>query len=107
MADVNAKLQERLSRRPEGWEDMVLAALAGDPVFYGVMASITICMLAFVGLLAAKVLLDQLEEDEATERQRTAPSSASSARKGGGDRSDESDDNSEGDGDEVESKKQQ
>ncbi|TYZ64309.1 hypothetical protein PybrP1_002274 [[Pythium] brassicae (nom. inval.)] len=94
----------------DGWEDMVMAALAGDPVFYGVMASITVCMLAFVGLLAAKLMLDQLEEDEAAARR--ARASPSSARKGEGDNDGDNDgganDGGANDGDsEPEDKKQQ
>lgn len=102
---ANAKFQERLSR-PEGWEGIIMAALAGDPVFYGVIGSITFCMLAFIGLFAAKLMLDQLEEDEAAERrEQTSPSSA---RKGEGDDSDNNgDDNDSGHSSEPEDKKQQ
>lgn len=68
--DANQRLQERLSRPAEGWEDVVMAALVGDPVFYGVMISISVCVLAFIGLLAAKVLIDQIEEEEQAERRK-------------------------------------
>lgn len=68
MEEANSKLQERLSRPPENWADIIMSAIMGDPVFYGVVGSITVCVLAFVGLLAAKVLIDQIEEEEQKER---------------------------------------
>lgn len=68
--DANRKLQERLARPPESWVDIVMVALIGDPAFYGVLACITVCILAVIALLAAKVLLDQIEEDEAKEQKR-------------------------------------
>ncbi|GAB9469062.1 hypothetical protein Gpo141_00006354 [Globisporangium polare] len=68
--EANRRLQERLSRPSESWEDFVIAALVGDPVFYGVVGSITVVVLAFVGLMAAKVLIDQIEEEEQREKRR-------------------------------------
>lgn len=68
--EANRRLQERLSRPSESWVDFVIAALVGDPVFYGVVGSITACMLAFVGIMAAKVLIDQIEEEEQREKRR-------------------------------------